>query len=144
MHPFVVKYIVDSHDQIIKSFHPQVVGRVVSKETTEYLREILVGVVETGTGKKAQIKGMRVAGKTGTAQKVINGAYSHDKFFATFLGYAPADNPRLAAVVIIDEPHPYYYGGTVSAPVFKEVIESSLKYLETSPELTAYQVSGKL
>ncbi|VAX36047.1 Cell division protein FtsI [Peptidoglycan synthetase] [hydrothermal vent metagenome] len=131
MRPFVVKAIQDSHDQIIKKFEPTAIDRVVSTDTARRVRKILTGVVEHGTGQRAQIEGISVAGKTGTAQKVIDGKYSHSKFDATFIGLAPADNPRLAAVVIFDEPKPSYFGGTVSAPVFKKVIESSLRYLET-------------
>ena len=131
MKPFVVKYIKDNKDELITAFEPQVVDRVISEETARRVRAILTGVVDRGTGRRAQIKGVKVAGKTGTAQKVVDGTYSHSKFYATFIGFAPADNPRLAAVVVYDEPHPSHFGGTVSAPVFKEVIENSLKYLES-------------
>ncbi len=96
------------------------------------------GVVERGTGSKAQIKGITAAGKTGTAQKVIGGIYSHGHFYATFVGFAPVDKPRLAAVVVFDDPHPAYYGGTVAAPVFSEVIGDSLRYLD------AKQMAGTL
>ena len=130
MRPFVVKYIVDNNDQIVQTFEPQAVDKVINEETAGRVTEILVGVVEEGTGKNARIKGVRVAGKTGTAQKVINGIYSHDQFYASFIGFAPADNPRLAAIVVVDDPHPSYFGGTVAAPVFKEVIENALHYLD--------------
>lgn len=135
MRPFVVKYIKDSHDEIIKSFEPEIVERVISSDTAKRLTDILAGVVENGTGKLAQIKGIKVAGKTGTAQKVINGIYSHSNFYATFFGFAPAGNPRIAAIVVVDDPHPSYFGGTVAGPVFKEVVENTLKYLESSESL---------
>lgn len=138
MKPFVVKEIRDSNNEIVKSFQPQAVDRVISPDVAKRLNEILVGVVEAGTGKKAMIEGMRVAGKTGTAQKVINGIYSHDKFNSTFFGYAPADDPQLAAIVVFDDPHPSYFGGTVAAPVFKEVVENSLKYLKNTGTDFAY------
>jgi len=131
MRPYIVKYIKDKKGQIIKSFGPSVVDRVISSDTASRVKDILAGVVENGTGKKASIEGMRVAGKTGTAQKIENGTYSHSRFYATFIGFAPLDNPRLAAIVVFDEPHPQYFGGTVSAPVFKEVVENSLKYLKS-------------
>jgi cell division protein FtsI/penicillin-binding protein 2 len=90
-----------------------------------------VGVVENGTGTKAAINGLRVSGKTGTAQKIEpNGRYSHRKFIASFLGFAPADNPRIAVALIVDEPHPYYFGGLVCAPAFKKICEDVLRYLE--------------
>lgn len=132
MKPFLVKYIKDNKDELIKAFEPQVEDRVITPETAKRVQAILEGVVNTGTGKKAQIKGVRVAGKTGTAQKVVGGGYAAGKFYATFIGFAPVDNPKLAAIVVFEEPHPSYFGGTVSAPVFQEAIADSLKYLEAN------------
>ncbi|MBU0469794.1 MAG: penicillin-binding protein 2 [Candidatus Omnitrophica bacterium] len=129
MKPFVVKYIKDNQDQIIQSFNPQVLDRVISVDTARRIKKILVQVVEKGTAKRAKIKGIKVAGKTGTARKVIDGKYAQGKYYATFMGFAPADDPRIAAIAVMDEPHPSYFGGTVSAPVVKEVLENSLKYL---------------
>ena len=131
MKPFIIKEIRDDHDQVIESFGPQMVDRIITKETALRVKEILRGVVDNGTGKKAQIPGITVAGKTGTAQKVEAGAYSHSKFYASFVGFAPVEDAQLAAIVVFDEPHPAYYGGTVAAPVFQEVIADSLKYLST-------------
>ena len=89
-----------------------------------------MGVIEEGTGKKAKIEDFSAGGKTGTAQKVEpSGVYSHDKFMASFIGFAPVGKPALAVVVCVDEPHPVYFGGDVSAPVFKNVVDESLKYL---------------
>lgn len=140
MRPFVVKYIKDNHDEIIKFFEPQEVERIISSETARRLTNILVGVIENGTGTLSKIKGVKVAGKTGTAQKVVNGVYSHSSFYATFFGFAPADNPRIAAIVVVDDPHPSYFGGTVSGPVFKEVVENTLKYLSSSESLSVPQL----
>jgi cell division protein FtsI/penicillin-binding protein 2 len=131
LRPFVVKCIQNSEGQIIKSFEPQMIDHVVSEETARRVTEILKGVVEEGTGQQARIKGVEVAGKTGTARKVIDGSYSQGKYYATFAGFAPADNPRVAVIVVVDEPHSSYFGGTVAAPVFKEVVENTLKYLES-------------
>jgi cell division protein FtsI/penicillin-binding protein 2 len=131
MKPYIIKEIRDGHDELIESFAPQEVDRVITSETDKRIKEILRGVVENGTGKKAQIKGISVAGKTGTAQKVEGGTYSHSRFYASFIGFAPVEDPKLAAVVVFDEPRPAYYGGTVAAPVFQEVIDNSLKYLST-------------
>ncbi len=130
MRPFVVKYIKDNNDQIIRSFEPKAINQVITLLTSQRTKKILAGAVENGTGKKSHIDGVAVAGKTGTAQKVVNGLYSHNKFYASFIGFAPVENPRLAAVVVFDEPHPSYYGGTVAAPVFQEVISDALKYIE--------------
>jgi len=132
MQPFVVKYIQDQEGELIKEFKPQPVAQVISAQTARRLKEILAGVVETGTGKLAQIPDVRAAGKTGTAQKILGGQYSHNKFFASFIGFAPVEDPKIAMVVIFDEPHPSYYGGTVAAPVFKRVAEDVLKYLAAS------------
>ena len=129
MRPFVVKYVKDNQDQIIRAFEPKAIEQVISERTVERIKNVLVNVVDNGTGKKAQIKGVKVGGKTGTARKVVNGAYAQGKYYGSFVGFAPADDPRLAAVVVIDEPRPYYFGGTVAAPVFQEVIENTLRYL---------------
>ncbi len=129
--PRVVKEILDSDGQIIKEFGPTVRRKVISTDTVFKMRRILMGVVKTGTGKKAGIEDYNVGGKTGTAQKVEpSGVYSHDRFMASFIGFAPVENPRLAVAVCVDEPHPVYYGGDVAAPVFKNVVDDSLKYLE--------------
>lgn len=132
MKPYIVKYITDDKNEIIKAQQPQIVDRVISQDTARRVTKILTAVVEKGTGKMARIKDIPVAGKTGTAQKVINGQYSGSKFFATFIGFVPADKPRLAMVVMFDDPHPNHFGGTVAAPVFKEVAENALKYLDAS------------
>jgi cell division protein FtsI (penicillin-binding protein 3) len=88
--------------------------------------------VEEGTGKMAQIPGITSAGKTGTAQKLdANGAYSHNKFTASFVGFAPAEDPLVTIVVSLDEPHPQYYGGVVAAPVFRNVAGDVIRYLKT-------------
>ncbi len=127
--PRIVKEIVDEKGQVVKAFPPVIARKVLSPQTALYMRYILNGVVENGTGKKARIEDYKVGGKTGTAQKVEGGTYSHSKFIASFIGFAPADAPVLAVAVSVDEPHPVYYGGDVSAPVFKAVVDESLKYI---------------
>src|SRR5690348_4025715 len=131
MRPFVVKAVKDSHGVIIYEHKPQMLDQVITKVTAQRVKAILKGVVDEGTGTKAKIDGVTAAGKTGTAQKVVSGLYSHSHFYATFAGFAPVENPRLAAVVVFDDTHPAYYGGSVSAPVFSEVVGNSLKYLNT-------------
>ena len=131
MKPFVVKYIKDNKDELIQEFYPEIRGRVISSATAERMKAILQGVVENGTGKRARIEGLSIAGKTGTAQKVVDGQYSHSRFYASFIGFAPVDNPRVAAVVVFDEPHPNHYGGTVAAPVFREMLMDTIKYLRS-------------
>jgi len=131
MRPYVVKYVKDANGQIIFQHSPLILDKVISRATSIRMKAILKGVVDEGTGTKAAIPGIPVAGKTGTAQKVVGGSYSHSHFYATFAGFAPVDNPRLACVVVLDDPHPAYYAGTVAAPVFSEVVGDSLKYLNT-------------
>ena len=134
MRPFVVKSIKDSQGQVIYQHNPQILDRIISKATDRRIKAVLKGVVDEGTGTKAAIPGVTVAGKTGTAQKVVGGSYSHSHFYATFVGFAPVDNPRLAAVVVFDDPHPAYYAATVAAPVFSEAVGDALKYLNTQQE----------
>ena len=133
--PFIVKCMRDKKGELIKEFHSTVIKRVISKDTAERIKDILTRVVEEGTGRRSRIEGLKVAGKTGTAQKFIDGRYSHNKFFASFVGFAPVDDPVIAVAVVVDEPRGSDYGGTVSAPIFKNVIENSLKYLETSKQI---------
>ncbi|MDP3732617.1 MAG: penicillin-binding transpeptidase domain-containing protein [Candidatus Omnitrophota bacterium] len=131
MKPYIVNEIRDKYGEIIKSFSPIVVRKVISPDTANRVKKILAGVVEEGTGKLAKITGFTAAGKTGTAQKLEpNGAYSHKKFVASFIGFAPAEDPIIAIVVVVDEPRPYYFGGVVAAPVFKNVAGDVLKYLK--------------
>ncbi|MBO8159316.1 stage V sporulation protein D [Thermosyntropha sp.] len=132
MKPHLVKSIIDSEGNIIKKFEPETVRRVISPETARELCLILEGVVENGTGKNAYIEGYRVAGKTGTAQKISpTGGYLPNEYVASFIGFAPADKPKLACIVVVDSPQGYpYYGGWVAAPVFREIMKDSLRYLE--------------
>ncbi len=130
MKPYIIRRIIDRKGEIIKSFEPEVQRRVISEDTAKLMREILAMVVERGTGRMAASKLYRFGGKTGTAQKVDteSGTYSHSKFTASFIGFAPVEDPQIAIAVVVDEPRPYYYGGVVSAPVFKSIAEDVLKY----------------
>ena len=130
MKPYVVREIRDKNGEVIKTFSPTLIRKAISLDTAARVKKILVGVVEEGTGKLAKISGVTAAGKTGTAQKLEpNGAYSHNKFVASFIGFAPAEDPQVAIAVTVDEPHPLYFGGVVAAPVFKNVANDILKYL---------------
>jgi len=110
--------------------------RVFSSSTARSVRTMLEAVVSAeGTAPAAAIKGYRVAGKTGTVRKSISGGYSEDRFFSVFAGMAPATDPRLVAVVMIDEPSAgKYYGGQVAAPVFSKVMGGALRLLNVSPD----------
>jgi len=132
MQPYIVSEIRDKHDETIKKFSPNMIRKVLSLDTAARVKKILTGVVEEGTGKLAKVSGLTCAGKTGTAQKLEpNGTYSHSKFVASFIGFAPAEDPIIAIVVVVDEPHPYYFGGVVAAPVFKNVASDSIRYFRT-------------
>jgi cell division protein FtsI (penicillin-binding protein 3) len=110
--------------------------RAVSEATADAMMGMLeVAASEAGTGRRAAIPGFRVAGKTGTAWKSGPGGYSKDRYLAVFAGLAPASNPRLAAVVIIDEPRgETYYGGDVAAPVFSRIVSGALRMLAVAPD----------
>lgn len=138
--PHLVKQIIDNNGKVIKKFEPEVVRRVISEETAHQLCLILEGEVTVGTGLNAYIEGYRVAGKTGTAQKIKpGGGYLTNEHVASFVGFAPAVNPRLVCMVVVDAPQGYpYFGGWVAAPVFKNIMQDALHYLEVpmykSPE----------
>ncbi len=136
MRPYLVQEIRDKFGETIKKFSPSLIRKVISLDTSSRVKKILAGAVEKGTGKLAQIPGFSAAGKTGTAQKLEpNGAYSHNKFIASFIGFAPVEDPLIAIVVTIDEPRPYYFGGVVAAPVFKNVASDAIRYLKTNQPL---------
>ena len=131
MKPYVVAEVRDQKGQRMKEILPQVKRRVVSPATARTLTTIMEGVVTSGTGAKAAIPGFRVAGKTGTAQKVDprTGTYSSALSIGSFVGFVPADAPRLAIIVVVDEPQGEAWGGVVAAPVFRRVGEQVLTYL---------------
>lgn len=130
MRPHLVRRLVDKDGQPVQEVEPEVVRQVVSPEVARQVRVLLEGVVAGGTGSSAYIEGYRVGGKTGTAQKPGPGGYQEGKYVASFLGIAPVDDPRLAILVVIDEPQGYpYFGGQIAAPIFKVVMEESLRYL---------------
>ncbi|MGB9782484.1 MAG: stage V sporulation protein D [Moorellaceae bacterium] len=133
--PHLVKEILDPQGKVVRRFEPTVERQVISPTTAETLRRLLEGVVSEGTGRNAYIAGYRVAGKTGTAQKAGPGGYVEGKYVASFIGFAPADDPRVLALVVVDEPKGYpYYGGTVAAPVFQRVVADTLRYLQVPPQ----------
>jgi cell division protein FtsI (penicillin-binding protein 3) len=109
--------------------------RVLSQRTATQVSRMLEGVLAAGgTAPEAQVDGYTLAGKTGTAEKAENGTYSKTDFVASFIGFAPARNPRLLVSVMVDEPRGDYYGGTVAAPAFERIMEFALPYLKIPPE----------
>jgi len=131
MKPYIIDSVRDNQGRIIKQNKPVLIRKVISVDTAMRIKKILTGVIEEGTGKLGKVLGFSAAGKTGTAQKLEpDGSYSHNKFVASFIGFAPAEDPLITVVVTVDEPHPYYFGGVVAAPVFQKVAGDVIRYLK--------------
>ena len=136
--PHVVKTIYDKDKKLIKSFDSPQKRRVLDQDVARRLRNILQSVVTNGTGHNAYLLGYRVAGKTGTSQKYDK---TSKKYIASFGGFAPADNPEVSVLVIIDEPDPsLYYGGLIAAPVARDLLNDILRYLDIQPQYTAEEL----
>ena len=129
LRPQIVREVKDKENQVLRSFQPDIKKQVLDAETASTVRGVLERVVEKGTGRNAYIENGHIAGKTGTAQKVEGGAYAQGKYVASFVGFAPANDPHIAVLIIIDEPAGLYYGGQIAAPVFGRVMQDALQYL---------------
>lgn len=129
--PHFGKEIIDESGDVLTTFEYEKGEQIISTETSERLKKILESVVSEGGGKKAYIPGYHIGGKTATSQKLPRGS---GKYTASFLSFAPADNPVLMTLVIIDEPQGTYYGGTIAGPVMKEILENALPYLGVEPD----------
>lgn len=133
MKPYLVERVIDDAGRELQHIQPQPVRRVISADTAATVTRMMETVVAPGgTGTKAAIEGYRVAGKTGTAQKVdsVSRGYSATKRTASFIGFVPAEKPQLAILVVIDEPSTSPYGGVVAAPAFREIAFNTLCYLK--------------
>jgi cell division protein FtsI (penicillin-binding protein 3) len=140
MRPLIIDEIHGPGGELLQKFEPDPEGRVMKVATAEKLIAMMEGVTKPGgTGTLAAIEGFSVAGKTGTAQKVdpIAGGYSQDKRVGSFMGFVPADMPRIAVLVVVDEPQSSPYGGVVAAPAFARIAEASLRYLGVFPRGSA-------
>jgi stage V sporulation protein D (sporulation-specific penicillin-binding protein) len=124
--PHFATEIVNNAGNTIKNIEGTGETGVISKETTEIMRNVLEQVVSEGTGHNAYVEGFSIGGKTATSEKLPRRS---GKYIASFIGFAPADNPEVIAMVIIDEPQGLYYGGTIAAPVIAELFEVVLPYL---------------
>lgn len=125
--PHFGAYVTDEKGKKVKTFKYETTEGIVSEKTSETVRMLLEKVVSEGTGKNAAIKGFSIGGKTATSQTLPRSA---NKYIASFLGFAPADDPKVLGLVIINDPKGVYYGGTIAAPVMKEIFENVLPYLE--------------
>lgn len=144
--PYVVNKVVDSNNNVVKQFEPVIKRQAISEETSKIMRETLETVVKTNGGSNAYIKGYRIGGKSGTSQKIDE--YGKDigshTYVSSYVGFAPADDPEIVMLVMVDEPsNGVYYGSLVAAPVVSNVFEEVLPYLgyfkEYTPEELAKQ-----
>ena len=133
--PRVVRAVIkDGRRSVVQ---PRVLRRTVSARTAAELTAIMEEVVERGTAKTAQIPGFTIAGKTGTAAKLVNGRYSKSDYNASFVGFVPSRNPVFTIIVVIDSPRTHYFGGVIAAPVFKRIAEASLRQIGVRPNINA-------
>lgn len=132
--PFVSKSWTQPDTGIVlEETQPEMVRQVISPETSAKVRDALEKVVAQGTGQKAFLDGYRVGGKTGTAQKVVNGRYSTSEHIVSFIGFAPADDPKLIVYVAVDNPQGIQFGGLVAAPIVRNIMADALPYLGVEP-----------
>jgi cell division protein FtsI (penicillin-binding protein 3) len=139
MQPQIVRAVLDEQGREARSFEPKAVRQVISPETARVLTGMMTKVVSEGTGHNAAIAGFEVAGKTGTAQKLEPGTrrYSRAPGVLSFVGFAPADDPRLAMIVLLDEPKNEKWGSEAAAPIFAAIGAEALRYLHAPPKDTA-------
>jgi stage V sporulation protein D (sporulation-specific penicillin-binding protein) len=132
-----VDSLVDEKGQTVAKYEPQLVHRIVNESAARQAVAAMKTVVETGTAEKAKLENYTVAGKTGTAEKPVHGVYTKEKYYASFIGFFPADNPELCIAVSIDEPvkKTGYYGGQIAAPVFKRIAERAANFLNIKPDV---------
>lgn len=124
--PHFAKELKNDGGETVKVFEYKDMGNPISKETSDKMKKILESVVAVGTGNKTYIEGYRIGGKTATSEKLPR---KSGKYIASFCAFAPADNPQVIALVLIDEPQGVYYGGQVAGPVMKELLENALPYI---------------
>ncbi|OGP74548.1 MAG: hypothetical protein A2W09_07730 [Deltaproteobacteria bacterium RBG_16_50_11] len=139
MTPYVVEKLTNEKGEVVRTSQPVGVRRVISEETAKKVTALLASATgKGGTGEGAVPTGYAIAGKTGTAQKVEgqSNGYSDDRFICGFMGFAPLEDPRIALLVILNEPQGAVTGGTVAAPVFKAIMEKVLPYLNVHPKGT--------
>lgn len=138
MRPMLVDRLEDDEGRVVVRYQPQPVRQVISeaaaRETISALKAVIAAA---GTGNKARLDNYTVAGKTGTAQKIVNGLYSNTRHFSSFIGFFPADNPEVCISVVMDEPKGEDYGSKTAAPVFRNIAERAAHYLNVRPDIEA-------
>lgn len=137
--PHLLKNITDSGGTVIKSFDTTEVRQVVSSQTSQIMRSLMESVVSEGTGNKAYLEGFRIGGKTGTSEKLPRG---NSKYVASFVGIAPANDPKVAILLLLDEPPAgNHMGGTIASPLAGKILDDVLRYMDIEPELPGDQMS---
>ncbi len=137
LQPRYVKALTDSDGNVVEEYETTVVRKVLSSKTAREMREIMEYVVAEGGGGNAKIAGYRVGGKTGTANKVDAGTGRYgDYYYSSFLGMAPMDDPKVSILVVVDSPKGNFYGSAVAAPIAKDILEDTLRYLNVEPKYT--------
>jgi cell division protein FtsI/penicillin-binding protein 2 len=135
MRPMLVDRLEDAQHNVLAKYPPQRVRQVINEPTAALMVQALKTVATpVGTAPKAALEHYTVAGKTGTAQKAEHGVYVPGKYFSSFIGFFPADNPEICISVMMDEPRQGYYGGQTAAPVFKQIAERAANYLNIPPD----------
>ncbi len=134
LRPHLVKEIRKADGTLVKRFGREVIRQVISKKTSDTMRFMLRSAIANGSGKRADVPGYRVGGKTGTSQLVERGAYSHSKMLSSFAGVAPADDPRMVGIITLREPQGEYFGGVIVAPVFARLGADLFPYLKIPPK----------
>ena len=129
--PYITKEVRDERGNLIRKMYPTEIRQVIGPTTARTMTDILVGVVENGSGTRAKIEGVKIAGKTGTAQKAEKGkGYIAGKEVMSFMGFLPADDPKIAIIVTLDEPSGARFSGTMAAPIFRRIAEQTLPYID--------------
>jgi cell division protein FtsI (penicillin-binding protein 3) len=146
MKPYIVQAITDQNGGLVETFGPQTIRRAVSPATARTMARIMQTVIaKGGTGINAALEGYSAGGKTGTAQKIDEqGEYTNEKYTASFVGFAPAEKPKVAILVVIDEPSKGHYGGVVAAPAFRKIANKTLNYLNIPPENKTDKLTASL
>ena len=136
MRPMLIDRLEDQDGNIVAKYQPQVLREVVSsKAARDMVTALKTVATPEGTAPKAKMDHYTVAGKTGTAQKAEHGVYVSGKYFASFIGFFPADNPELCISIVLDEPKNGHYGGQTAAPFFKNIAERAANYLNLKPDI---------
>lgn len=136
--PHIIKAYVDDDGNVLQSFETKTIRQIISKTTSAKMRTLLESVVTDGGGRNAYISGYRVAGKTGTSEKFPR---NMGNYIASFMGFAPANDPQIACLVLLDEPKGgQYYGGVIAAPVCAKILEETLQYMNIEPQYTTEEM----